>query len=279
MTSFGLTIFMVDLQMKINFFLYVLRHYSLFIELTRRDFSSRYKASYRGIFWAFLQPLFLLTVYTVAFGVVLKARWGFAGGTLDYAFMLFAGLIVFNAFSEVLNKSSTVIIDNPNLVKKVVFPLELLPVVISAVALVHAFIGLTIWLVGYAVLIGMPKPTLLMIPSIFLCFIPLLLGFGWMVASVGVFIRDLSHIVGMLTHSLLFLTPIFYSIEAAPTALHKILLLNPLTFLVEQVRLVLYYGQMPALRALATYFIFASIFAFISYHLFKRLRSKFADVV
>ena len=153
--------------MKINFFSYVLRHHNLFIELTRREFSSRYKASYRGLFWAFVQPLFLLTVYTVAFGVVLKARWGFAGGTLDYSFMLFAGLIVFNAFSEVLNKSSTVIMDNSNLVKKVVFPLELLPVVISAVALVHAFIGLTIWLVGYAALIGMPKPTLLMIPSIF----------------------------------------------------------------------------------------------------------------
>ena len=270
---------MVDLRMKIDFFSYVLRHYGLFAELTKREFSSRYQGSFGGMFWSFAQPLFLLTVYTVAFGVILKARWGFSGGTLDYAFMLFAGLIVFNAFSEVLNKSSTLIVGNANLVKKVVFPLELLPVVISAVALIHAFIGIIIWVVGYAIFIGTPKLTVLMIPSIFLCLIPLLLGFGWVVASIGVFIRDLSHIVGMLTHSLLFLTPIFYSIEAAPLALRKILLLNPLTFLVEQVRLVLYYGQMPALKALTTYFILASIFAFICYHVFKRLKSNFADMV
>ena len=87
--------------MKINFFSYVLRHYGLFLELTKREFSSRYKASYGGMFWAFVQPLFLLTIYTVAFGVILKARWGFAGGTLDYAFLLFAGPIVFNAFSKI----------------------------------------------------------------------------------------------------------------------------------------------------------------------------------
>ena len=265
--------------MNINFFSYVLRHHGLFIELTRREFSSRYQASFGGIFWSFAQPLFLLTIYTVAFGVILKARWGFAGGTLDYAFMLFAGLIVFNAFSEVLNKSSTLILSNSNFVKKLIFPIELLPAVTTAVALIHAVIGVAIWVVCYAIFIGTPKLALMMIPSIFICMVPLLLGFSWLIASIGVFIRDSSHIVGMLTHALLFLTPIFYSIDAAPSALHKILLLNPLTFLIEQVRLVLYFGQMPALKGLATYFILASVFSFLCCCVFKRLRPSFADNV
>jgi lipopolysaccharide transport system permease protein len=265
--------------MKINSSLFVLRHYGVFIELTRREFSSRYKASFGGIFWSFLQPLFLLTIYTVAFGVILKARWGFSGGTLDYAFLLFAGLIVYNTFSEVLNKSSTLIIGNSSLVKKVIFPIELLPVVTTAVSLIHAVIGVAIWIVCYTLFIGTPKLTLMMIPSIFICMVPLLLGFSWLIASIGVFLRDLSHIVGMLTHALLFLTPIFYSIDAAPAALHKILLLNPLTFLIEQVRLILYYGQMPALKGLATYFILASVFSFLCFCLFKRLRPSFADNV
>lgn len=265
--------------MKINSPFFMLRHYDLFIELTKREFSMRYKASFGGVFWSFLQPLFLLTIYTVAFGVILKARWGFAGGTLDYAFLLFAGLIVFNAFSEVLNKSSTLIISNSNLVKKVIFPIELLPAVTTVVALIHAVIGVAIWVVCYAIFIGTPKLTLIMIPSIFICMVPLLLGFSWLIASIGVFIRDLSHIVGMLTHALLFLTPIFYSINAAPSALHKLLLLNPLTFLIEQVRLVLYYGQMPALKGLTAYFILASVFSFLCCYVFKRLRPSFADNV
>lgn len=279
MTSCGLTIFMVDQQMRINFFSYVLRHYNLFVELNKREFSSRYKASYGGMFWAFVQPLFLLTVYTVAFGVILKARWGFAGSTWEYALILFAGLIVFNACSEVLIKSTTLITSNPNFVKKVVFPLELLPVITVTTALIHALIGVGVWLVGYTLLIGTPKATIFVLPLVLICFVPLLLGLGWLLSSVGVLLKDLSHLSVMLSQSLLFLTPIFYSIEAAPLKLQQLLMLNPLTFIVEQFRLVLFYGQMPALKSLLGYFVLASVFAWASYALFKRLRPNFSDMM
>ncbi len=255
------------------------RHRSLVLELTKREFSGRYRGSFGGIVWSFAQPLFLLSVYTIAFGVILKARWSFSGSTADYALMLFAGLIIFNAFAEVLSKSPTLVTSNPNFVKKVVFPLELLPVITVATAVIHALIGLGVWLAGYALLVGTPKITVLICPLIFICFLPVLQGLGWLLSAVGVVIKDISQLTGMLNHALLFLTPIFYSIEAAPPLLQNMLMFNPLTFVVEQFRLVIFYGQMPALKGLALYFVLASVFACIAYVVFKRLRPNFADMV
>ena len=255
------------------------RHRSLLVELIKREFSGRYRGSFGGVIWSFAQPLFLLVVYTLAFGVILKARWGFSGSTTDYALMLFAGLIVFNAFAEILGKSATLITANPNFVKKVVFPLELLPVVLVATALIHALIAVGVWLAGYSLLVGTPKPTVLLLPLVILCFIPVLLGVGWLISSVGVVVRDIGQLTGMLAHTLMFLTPIFYSIEAAPPILQKLLLLNPLTFIVEQFRLVMFYGQVPAMKGLAIYFVLAFLFAGVSLVLFRRLRPGFADLV
>jgi len=262
-----------------SIFLTLWRHRSLVLELTKREFSGRYRGSFGGIVWSFAQPLFLLTVYTIAFGIILKARWGFSGSTADYALMLFAGLIVFNAFSECMNKSTTLITDNPNFVKKVVFPLELLPVITVATALIHALIGIAVWFLGYILLFGTPKTTAILFPVILVCFIPVLLGLGWLLSALGVIVKDISQLTGMLNHTLLFLTPIFYSIEAATPLLQSLLMLNPLTFVVEQFRLVLFYGQMPALKGLAMYFALATLFAWASLVLFRRLRPIFADMV
>jgi lipopolysaccharide transport system permease protein len=257
----------------------IITHRSLVWELVKREFSGRYQGSFGGLVWSFAHPLFLLTVYTIAFGVILKARWGFSGSTTEYALMLFAGLIIFNAFAEVLSKSPTLITNNPNFVKKVVFPLELLPVITVATALIHAMIGLLVWVMGYALLIGVPKPTFLLFPLVFACLVPVLLGVGWLFSSAGVVARDISQLTGLLNHTLLFLTPIFYSIEAAPLLLQKLLMINPLTFIVEQFRLVLFYGQIPAMKALATYLLLAMIFAWFSRILFNKLRPTFADMV
>lgn len=252
---------------------------SLVIELSKREFSGRYQESFGGVLWSLAQPLFLLSVYTIAFGVILQARWGFSGSTREYALMLFAGLIIFNAFSECLVKSPTLITNNPNFVKKIVFPLELLPVVSAISALMHALIATLVWFVGYSILIGAPKATALLFPLILLCFFPLLLGIGWLLAALGVLVRDIGQLSGMISHTLLFLTPIFYSIEAAPPLLQKLLMLNPLTYLVEQFRLIMYYGLQPAMKGLLLYFSLASLFALLAYILFRRLRPTFADWV
>ena len=255
------------------------RNRGLVLELTRREFSGRYRGSFGGVIWSFAQPLFLLAVYTVAFGVVFKARWGFAGGTGDYALMLFAGLIVFNAFAECLSKAPTLITSNPNFVKKVVFPLETLPWVMALTAVAHALIGISVWFLGYLILVGVPSATTLVFPLVLVCFFPLLLGIGWLLAAAGVVVRDIGQLTAMVSHALLFLTPIFYSIDAVPPLLHGLLLMNPLTFLVEELRLVLVFGKVPLLRGLAFYFALSTLFAWAALTFFRRLRPRFADML
>lgn len=255
------------------------RHRGLTYELIKREFSGRYRGTFGGVLWSLVQPLVMLAIYTIAFGVVMRAQWGFSGGTVNYALMLFVGLIVFNVFAECLNRSPSLVVDNPNFVKKVPFPLELLSVVMVVVALGHALIGLLVWLVGYALLIGLPHLTVILSALILLVFLPVLLGLGWLFSALGVVVRDISQLTAMLGHAMLFLTPIFYSIDAAPPLLAHLLMLNPVTFIVEQLRSVLYYGQLPALKGLLIYFALASLFAWTSLAVFRRLRPGFADMV
>lgn len=255
------------------------RDKDLVAELLKREFSGRYRGSFGGVAWSFAQPLFLLTVYTVAFGVILKTRWGLSGGIADFALLLFAGLIVFNACAECLAQAPTLITNNPNFVKKVVFPLEILPWVMALTAIAHALVGVAVWLAGYVVLKGVPPWTAILFPLVLACLFPVLLGLGWLLSSLGVFARDLAQLTLMLSHALLFLTPIFYSLEAAPQVLQRALLANPLTFIVEQLRQVLFFGVFPGLRGLAVYFGCAVVFAWVSWRVFRHLRPRFADLV
>ncbi len=264
---------------KDNFFKTLMSHQELIWTLVQREFSGRYRGSFGGVLWSFAQPLFMLLVYTTAFGVILKARWGLSSNTIDYAFMLFAGLIIFNAFSECLSKAPTLITNNPNFVKKTVFPLELLSWVMALTALAHAMIGLMVWLSGYMFLFGIPKLTVIFCPVILAAFSPILLGIGWLLSAIGIIIRDINELTAMLSHILLFLTPIFYSIDSAPPALQNFLSLNPLTFIIEQLRLVLFLGKQPNLVGLIIYFLLSCLFAWFSLLIFRRLRPSFADLV
>lgn len=251
----------------------------LIFELAKRDFCGKYRGSYGGVLWSLLQPLFLLTIYTIAFGVILKARWGYAGGTENYALMLFSGLLILNVFTECLTQAPKLIANNPNFVKKVVFPLEVLPIAMVLVALVHLLLGISCWLLGYIIFVGVPKWTVIYLPVILLSFMPVLLGFGWLFSAIGVFVKDLHQLTAMVSHVLLFLTPIFYSIEAAPPKLQFFLALNPLTFIIDQVRLVLIFGEKPGMRGLALYLLLSVCFAWASLKIFKRLQPTFSDVV
>lgn len=257
----------------------VYRHRALLAELIKRDFSARYQGSFGGIVWSFVQPLFLLSVYTLAFGVILQTRWGITGSTIDYAFVLFAGLIPFNFFSECLTRSPTLIIGNPNFVKKVVFPLELLPLVTVSAALGHALIATLVWIAGYCILIGPPHPTVLFAPLVLLTLCPIVLALAWLLSSLGVVVRDIIQVTGMISHTLLFLTPIFYSRDIAPVVVQNLMTLNPLTFIVEQLRAVLFEGRLPNFVGIAIYLIAAGFVAWLAHAFFRKLRPLFADLV
>ena len=251
----------------------------LILELSKRGYAQHYQGSYGGIAWSFVQPIFLLGVYTVVFSLILKTRWSYSGNTKEFALILFAGLIILNTFSECLNKAPFLITDNPNFVKKIVFPLEILPWIMVTTVLLQTLVSITVWFLGYFILFGLPKPTVFYFPVILLSFCPTLLGIGWLLSAIGIIVRDISQLTLLLSHSLLFLTPIFYSIESAPPLLQKLLILNPLTYIVEQFRFVLFFGQVPNWTGLSVYFLLSLFFAWVSLKIFRLLQPCFADLV
>jgi len=205
--------------------------------LIKREVIGRYRGSVMGLFWSFFNPVLMLVVYTFVFSVVFKARW--AGGTdsrSEFALVLFAGLMVYNLFSECINRSPGLVLGNMNYVKKVVFPLEILPVVAIGSATFHLLISLFVWLIFYLLLFGIPQISVLLLPIVLMPFFLLILGFSWFLASLGVYLRDVSQIVGVLTTALMFLSPIFYPMTALPEEYHIFLQFNPLTFIIEQAR-------------------------------------------
>ena len=203
-------------------------HRNLIYNLIKREVIGRYRGSVMGLFWSFFNPVLMLVVYTFVFSVVFKARW--AGGTdsrSEFALVLFAGLMVYNLFSECINRSPGLVLGNMNYVKKVVFPLEILPVVAIGSATFHLLISLFVWLIFYLLLFGIPQISVLLLPIVLMPFFLLILGFSWFLASLGVYLRDVSQIVGVLTTALMFLSPIFYPMTALPEEYHIFLQFNP----------------------------------------------------
>ncbi|USX11020.1 ABC transporter permease [Paraburkholderia fungorum] len=254
-------------------------HRHLLFQLVRRDIAGRYRGSLFGIIWAFLNPLLMLSVYTVVFGMFLHARWSGTSNSLQFSVVLFAGLIVFNFFAECLNRAPMLISGHVNYVKKVMFPLELLPWMIVGTSLFHAGISLVVWTVFSAFVYGTVHWTLIFLPLIFVPLTFMVVGVCWIISSLGVYLRDIGQIIGVLTSIVMFLCPIFYAIESLPKPFQALLLLNPLTFIIQQARSVMIDGAMPDFRALAIYTVASVVFAWLSLAWFQRAREGFADVL
>lgn len=255
-------------------------HRNLIYNLIKREVIGRYRGSVMGLFWSFFNPVLMLVVYTFVFSVVFKARW--AGGTdsrSEFALVLFAGLMVYNLFSECINRAPGLVLGNINYVKKVVFPLEILPVVAIGSATFHLLVSLVVWLIFYLLFFGTPQVTLLLFPIVLMPFFLLILGFSWFLASLGVYLRDVSQIVGVLTTALMFLSPIFYPMTALPEEYHIFLQFNPLTFIIEQVRDVMIWGRGMDWVAWVAYWIFAALVAWLGFAWFQKTRRGFANVL
>ncbi|WP_343124518.1 ABC transporter permease [Rhodanobacter sp. C01] len=248
--------------------------------MIRREVLGRYRGSFMGILWSFFNPLLLLVTYTFVFSVVFKARWDAGNESkTQFAIVLFAGLTVFNLFAECINRAPGLILPNTNYVKKVVFPLEILPCVIVGSALFHAMIGLGVWLLAYLVLFGLPPLTALLLPLVIVPFILLILGLSWMLASLGVYLRDVSQFIGIATTVLMFLSPIFYPVTALPAAYRHLLQFNPVTLPVEMTRDLLIWGRLPDLLPLAIYTVLSVFVAWIGFAWFQKTKGGFADVL
>ena len=258
----------------------VLINRNLIHVLIRREVVGRYKGSMLGIFWSFFTPVFMLVVYTFVFSVVFKARWSGGGDSKsEFALVLFAGLLVFNLFSECVNRAPGLVLANTNYVKKIVFPLEILPVVSLGAALFHTIVSLLAWLVFYIALYGIPPVTIFLLPLVLFPLLLLTLGISWFLASISVYLRDIGQFIGIIITAMLFLSPIFYPLSTLPESYQTALQANPLTLPVEMARDVLFWGKTPQWGNLAAYSAMSLLIAWSGFAWFQKTRKGFADVI
>lgn len=254
----------------------------LVLHMTQREIVGRYRGSVMGLAWSFFNPMLMLAVYTFVFSVVFKARWG--GADIDesrgmFAIVLFVGMITHSLFAEVINRAPTLIISNVNYVKRVIFPLEALPVISICTALFHATVSMGILLGAFIIMKGYIHWTVVFLPIVIMPLIILTLGFAWALASLGVFLRDVSQTISIITTIMLFLAPVMYPISAVPPKLQLVIMANPLTFIINQARAVLIFGNQPQWLGLAIYFLVATLIAWGGFAWFQKTRKGFADVL
>ena len=249
--------------------------------LTYREVFGRYKGSLLGVFWSFVTPVLMLTIYTFVFRTAFNAKWTdqYANSPGNFALILFIGLILFSLFSESVIKAPSLINSNVNFVKKIVFPLEILPLVTMGASIFHFFISLLVWFFACILLIGFPPATSLLLPLAITPLIFLTLGLSWFLASLGVFLRDISQVIGVACQALLFMSPIFYPVSALPEEYQWIIKLNPLTYIIDQVRDCLLLGIYPDWYTLTKFFLLSLLFAWFGYAWFQKTRNGFADVL
>ncbi|PXX46629.1 ABC transporter permease [Undibacterium pigrum] len=256
------------------------QHRRLILSLIQREVLIRYQGSLLGLLWSFFNPVLMLAVYTFVFSVVFKARW--AGGSdskTEFALVLFAGLMVFGLFSECVNRAPSLVVSNVNYVKKVIFPLEILPVVAMGAACFHLLISLTVWLIFYSIFFGVPPATIFYLPAVLLPLVLLSLGLSWLLASLGVFIRDIHQVVGVAISVLTFLSPVFYPIVALPEDFRAVVQVSPLTQVIEQSRDAMIWGKHLDWQSWLIYCMVSGVIAWLGFAWFQKTRKGFADVL
>lgn len=253
---------------------------TLIIRLAKREIDARYRGSVLGIIWAFIVPLLMLGVYTFVFSMIFQVRWDVPmEGKGAFALLLFSGLIIFNLFAECVTRAPGLMLENVSYIKKVVFPLEIMPWVSVQVALFNAAVSLGILLIFYLFVHGLPPATMLLLPIVVFPLIMLILGLMWFFASVGVFLRDIQPFVGVMTTMMLFLSPIFYPLSAIPEAYRGLLHLNPLTVILNASKSVLFWGQFPQLLDWLVYLSLSWMVCWLGFIWFQKTRKGFADVL
>lgn len=253
---------------------------ALIRQMIKRDVIGRYRGSMFGIVWSFFNPVFMLAVYTFVFSVVFQARWG--GGTGDkseFAILIFSGMIVHGLFADCVSRAPGLILSNVNYVKKVVFPLQILPVVALGAALFHTLISFAVLLLFYLLTNAHLNWTIVYLPLVILPYLLLILGISWFLAATGVFLRDVGQTTGILVTVLLFLSPVFYPVNALPEEFRPLLFLSPLTFIIEQTREVLIWNRAPDWAGLGLYLLAGALVAWAGLFWFQKTRKGFADVL
>lgn len=257
----------------------LLAHRRTIEAFVRRDIRSRYVTSVMGVSWAVIQPLALLALYTFVFAHVLKIRLGGGGSTASFALYLFCGMLPWLAFAEGVTRAASVILDQAHLLKKVVFPAEILPVYVVVSALVTEFAGLAVFLAAVGLFHRGLGWALLGLPVVVGLQLLFTLGLAWLLAGLNVFLRDVGQVLGLAMTLWLFLTPIFYPPEMIPAGFRWLLALNPMYYVVEAYRALVLEQRLPALAQVGALAAMALV-AFVGGHwFFERSKHAFVDVL
>lgn len=256
-------------------------HWSLLKQLVVRNIAVRYRGSMLGVLWSFAQPLLMLCVYTFVFSIVFTIRWGVDTSNSRSAFpmIMFCGMAMFTVFAESINMNSSIVVANSNFVKKVIFPLEILPLAQTVASFFLGMIWFVLLFIGTIFFFGKLSFTMLLLPLILVELFLFTLGVSYFVASLGVYVRDIPYVVGVILQILFFMTPIFYPIAAVPAKYRPILQINPLTTMIEEARKVFLYGQLPNWYFLGLSFLVSIIVCQLGVAWFNKTKKGFSDVL
>ena len=254
-------------------------HRGLISSMVRRDLTSRYKGSVMGLAWTIITPAVMIVIYTVIFSGIFKSRFGAEGGYLRFAVYLFCGMLPWIAFSDGIQRSTTALTDNINLVRRVVFPLEALPVNLAISAIVQQLLGTVVLLIAALIMQHTLHATVLWMPILLIPQLLATIGLGWLMASLGVFIRDMTQVNQLALQAMMYLTPILYPENLIPPEYHLLLDLNPIAPLIRSYRQILLEGKMPDWRGLSITLIFGVICFCFGYWWFERTKKAFADIL
>jgi lipopolysaccharide transport system permease protein len=248
--------------------------------MSKREVLGRYRGASFGLLWSLISPFLMLIVYTLAFGYILKSRWPHtSGSTTDFALILFLGLIVHGFFAECLTRAPTLITGNTNLVKRIIFPVEILPWPMVLSALFHVFANCIVFAVLQLVLRHSLPPTIVFLPLVIAPLVIFTVGITWFLASLGVYMRDVSQITGVLATAMLFLSSAIVPVETLPPEYQFVFQLNPLTYIINQARWVAFFGHMPNFLGLGLYTLISLGIAYLGYAWFIKTKRGFADVL
>ena len=251
----------------------------LILSLARRDLVARYKGSVLGIVWAVITPVVMIAIFTFVFAGIFNARFGPRGTPWDYALYLFCGLLPWTMFQETLQSSSTTIVTHANLVKRVVFPLETLPVAQALSALANQMFGLFALIVAAVIVQHQLHATVLWLPALLIPQLLFTLGAAWLVASLGVFWRDIAQGITLVLMAWMYLTPIIYPESIVPERYRPFIYANPFTSLVRSYRRIFLEGLAPDWGSLLYFTILAVILFVFGYWWFAKSRRNLADVI
>lgn len=258
----------------------LLRNRRLVWQMTKREVIGRYRGSALGLLWSFFNPLIMLLVYTFVFSVVFKARWDTGSDSkAEFALLLFIGMIAHGVVAECINKAPFLIVSNVNYVKKVIFPLDILAWVTMGATLFHTLISLLVWSAFFITIYHNFHWTAVFFPVVLLPLILFTMGLTWILAALGVYLRDIGQVTGIFSTVLLFMSPIFYPISVLPPAYRPFLYANPLTFIIEELRKVLMWGGLPDWEGFKIAMLVSLTVAWLGFCFFQKTRRGFADVL